>query len=314
MSEPVPASSSVRVLPAVGAAVLAGVFIAAQGRANGGLASAGAGVLLASLFSYLGTLATVLLVLLARRRGGAAVATLRQRGRWWWYAVGLGGIPSVLAFSYGVPIVGVAVASVGTVAGQTVAGLLLDTYGVGVATRMPLNPRRLLAALTAVAGLALSVLAGQAADGTGAARAVAIGALFFVAGVGLAVQNAGNGAVSRLSADPMVPTLTSVLGGTAGMLLVLAVAGAGGALAGTSLPGSGWLYLGGPLGAGIVVLSVWAVGHLGTFTLTLATVGGQLAAALVVDLVAGVAVSPATVASVAAISVATALGVGRSSR
>jgi len=64
-----------QVLSAVLVAALSGALIAAQGRFNGDLATAGAGALLAAWFSYVGTLATVALVL--------TVAWLLYRRRDW---------------------------------------------------------------------------------------------------------------------------------------------------------------------------------------------------------------------------------------
>ncbi|MCV2393669.1 DMT family transporter [Actinotalea sp. M2MS4P-6] len=298
-----------QVAPGVVVAALIGVLIAAQTRLNGDLAVAGAGTLLAGWISYLGTLATIAVLIAVRGRTARTARTMRERGRWWWYAIGLCGIPIVLGSAYGVPIVGVAIASVASVAGQTVAGLVLDARGVGVPVRLPLTGRRAAAALTALGGLGLAMVAGS---GVGAAQAVAIGALLFVGGAALAVQSAGNGAVARDSGDSSIAGLASATGGTVGISALVVVGMLTGALASTSVPtdaGSWYLYLGGPLGAGIVVAAAWAVRRLGTFALTLTVVGGQLVAALVVDLSRGMGVPWTTSASVVAIVVATTLGI-----
>lgn len=300
------------ILPAVLIAGLAGALIAAQSQVNGDLAVAGAGTLVAGWVSYVGTVATIVLVVLARGRAAATVRTLRTRARWWWFAIGLCGIPIVLASAYGVPIVGVAVASVGSVAGQTVAGLLLDSRGVGVSARLPLTGRRALAALTAMAGLGLAMAGGSSGGTVGVGTAVGIGLLFFVGGVSLAAQNAGNGAVARDSGDPMIAGIASATGGTVAISVGVGVAAALGALDGVALPigaGDWYLYLGGPLGAVIVVAAAWAVRHLGTFALTLTIIGGQLLAAMVVDVSRGFGTPWTTVASVVAIVVATAVSV-----
>ncbi len=300
------------VVPAVGVATLVGAFIAAQSRFNGDLAVAGAGTILAGWASYVGTLATIAVVIVARGRAARTVRTVRTRGRWWWFAIGLCGIPIVLGTAYGVPIVGVAVASVASVAGQTVAGLALDARGVGVPGRLPLTGRRALAALAAVSGLGLAMAAGSGGSEVDAGQAIAIGVALFLAGATLAVQNAGNGAVARDSGDPMIAGLTSATGGTVAISLLVGGAAVSGALSGTSLPsdpGAWYLYLGGPLGAAIVVAAAWAVRHLGTFALTLAVVAGQLVAAMAVDASRGLGVPWTTSASVLAIVVATTLGV-----
>jgi len=300
------------VVPAVLVAAASGAIIAFQGRLNGDLSVAGAGVLVASWLSYVGTLATVVVVVVLQGHARQTAGVLRTRGRWWWYAIGLCGIPIVLAFSYGVPLVGVAVASVCSVAGQTVSGLVLDARGVGVPATLPLTGRRALAALTAIAGLGLAVAAGSGNQDVSPAQAVWIGVLLFVAGATLAGQNAGNGKVTQLSGDPVTAALTSATGGTVAITAILGIAAAAGALSGVSLPdepGQWYLYLGGPLGAAITVGAAWSVRRLGTFALTLAIVGGQMIAAVFVDLARGVGVHWATPAAVLAIALATALGV-----
>lgn len=309
-----PATTPPLVVPAVLTAALVGVLIAAQSRVNGDLAVAGAGTLLVGWLSYLGTLATIMLVVLARRRAAATVERIRTRGRWWWFAIGLCGIPIVLASAYGVPIVGVALASVGAVAGQTVAGLLLDSRGVGVPARLPLTGRRALAALAAMGGLGLAMVGGTSGGGVGIGAVASIGLLFFVSGAALSAQNAGNGAVAHDSGDPMIAGLASATGGTVAISVGVGVAAAVGALDGVALPsdaGDGYLYLGGPLGAVIVVAAAWAVRHLGTFALTLTVTFGQLVAAMVVDVSRGVGAPWTTLASVVAIVASTALGVDR---
>jgi transporter family-2 protein len=299
------------VVPAVATAALTGALIAAQSRFNGDLAVAGAGTLVAGWLSYVGTLGTVVVVVLARGRAATTARTVASRGRWWWFAIGLCGIPIVLAAAYGVPIVGVAVASVGSVAGQTVAGLLLDARGVGVPEPLPLTGRRLVAALVALGGLGLA-MSGGSSGGVGLGTAVGIGLLFFVSGAALAAQNAGNGAVTQASGDPVIAGLTSATGGTVAVTLGVGVAAAVGALHGVTLPaaaGDWYRYLGGPLGAVIVVGAAWAVRHLGTFALTLTVIGGQLIAAMLVDLTRGLGTPWTTLASVAAIIASAALGV-----
>jgi transporter family-2 protein len=299
---------------AVLVAVMGGALIAIQSMANGDLAVAGAGALVAGWVSYVGTVLTIVVVIAVRGRAASTVRILRERGRLWWFAIGLSGIPLVLTSSYGVPIVGVAVAAVGSVAGQTIAGLILDSRGVGVPERIPLTGRRIAAALTALAGLALSMLAGSGSTGVSPGQSILIAALFFVSGGGLAIQNAGNGKVTQDSGDPVIAGFASASGGGVVISLILVIAAATGLLGSAFLPmgaGDAYRYLGGPLGAAIVISSAWAVRRLGTFALTLTVVGGQLVTAVVADAVRGLPVTWPTLASIAAIVVATMFGVSR---
>lgn len=302
------------ILPAVVVAAVSGGLVAVQGRLNGDLSTAGAGVLLASWLSYVGTLLTVLVVVVLRGTTRATASVLRRRGRWWWYAIGLCGIPIVLAMAAGIPLVGVAIASVCSVAGQTVSGLGLDARGVGVPERLPMTGRRLVAGIVAVLGLAVAVLSGSAGPSVDLGTMVAVGLMLFVAGVTLGGQQAGNGRVTALAGDPVVAGLTTAVGGTLGITLLTAGIAAAGGLDGVTLPSVGphwYLYLGGPLGAAITVGAAWAVRHLGTFALTLAIVGGQMVTAMLIDVLGGTGLHWSTVVAAAMIAGATVIAVAR---
>jgi transporter family-2 protein len=242
-------------------------------------------MILAALISYLLTIVSVLITIAAARRTRASIATLREHGRWWWWAMGACGVPIVLAMSGGIPIVGIAIASVCAVAGQTVSGMFLDARGIGRDDVMPRSRMRLLAGLVAVAGLAVAVVGSGHVDAS-AWTVAGIGLALFAGGVAIPIQTAGSGRVAGIAGDPLLPCLTAVFGGTAVMLVVTAVSAATGGLDGVSLPGADrwWLYLGGPLGMLITVGSAFAVRRLGAFMLTLAVVGGQMVVSILLDL------------------------------
>lgn len=301
------------VAPSVAVAALCGAFVAAQGQINGDLSTAGAGALVASWLSYLGTLVTVAVVVVARGTLPRTVRVLRRDGRWWWYAIGTFGIPIVLAMTAGVPIVGIAIASVCSVAGQTVSGLALDARGIGVPQPLGLSARRVTAGVVAIAGLGIAVLSGSGGLDADLATVVGVGLLLFAGGVALGGQQAGNGRVTALAGDPVVAGLTTAAGGSLVVTAIVGVTAAAGGLDGVSLPGlASWeLYLGGPLGAAITVGAAWAVRHLGTFALTLAIVGGQMVTAIGIDVVAGVGVHWATALAAVMIMTATVTAVGK---
>ncbi|MCF2706956.1 DMT family transporter [Arcanobacterium haemolyticum] len=288
-------------------AALSGLLIAIQGVFNGGLSSSGAGPVLAGWVSYVGTLLAVVVVLAIQRHLGATFHLLRTQSAWWWYAVGLGGIPIVITMSWGIPIVGVAVSSVCSVAGQTVMSLILDSFGVGLPHRIKLSARRILAALVALAGLALAV-----GSGIGDIRIgllVAVGLLIFASGATIIVQSAGNGEVTARTGNPLTATLTSVLGGTTVISVILLVVWLTGHVNFAALPGinAWWAYAGGPLGAGVTFCAAWSVRRLGTFSLTLAVVAGQMVTSMLLDLLVGNGVGLQTAMSVAVMIVATML-------
>ncbi|GMA32651.1 DMT family transporter [Litorihabitans aurantiacus] len=288
-----------------------GAVIAFQGRVNGDLAVAGTGVVVSGWLSYVGTLAASALVIVLRGRARTVTRLIRQRAQWWWFAVGLCGIPIVLAMASGIPLVGVAVASVCAVAGQTVAGLTLDARGVGLPAAIRLSRRRVLAGAVALVGLGVAVLGPSGGGELTAAVGVAVGIALFLAGAILCVQQAGNGRVVAATGDPVLAGLTSSAGGTVGITLVLAVAGLAGGLDGVTFPPQWWLYLGGPLGAVITIAAAWAVRRLGTFVLTLTVISGQMLTALLLDLFSAGGLRVTAILATLAVAVSAALVVER---
>jgi len=269
---------------AVLVASLIGAVVAFQGRVNGDLTAAGAGLVVASWFSYLGTLLTVATILLVTGRTRHTVALLRERASWWWFAIGLTGIPLVLSMAGGIPLVGIAIASVGAVAGQTVAGLGFDARGIGREVPLPLTVRRALAGLVALCGLGIAVVASGHVEAS-AWTVAGIGLALFGGGALLCIQTSGSGYLTGVTGGPFIPALTTAIGGMVGITAVAAVSWSVGGLDGMTLPDAGrwYLYLGGPLGAAITVLTAWAVPRLGVFTLTLSVVGGQMLVSIMLD-------------------------------
>ncbi|WP_019818561.1 DMT family transporter, partial [Saccharomonospora saliphila] len=128
-----------------------------QSRINGQLGTELGDAVLAAVISFGGGL-LILLALLpisARMRKGLgrAGSALRTGGlRPWHFLGGLAGATYVLGQSVTVVLIGVAMFTVGVVAGQTVSGLVVDKVGIGPAGRQaPSWPRVLGAVLTVVA-------------------------------------------------------------------------------------------------------------------------------------------------------------------
>lgn len=299
---------------ALAVAITSGAVIAVQGKLNGELATRGAGALVSSWFAYLGAFVMAVVLLAVLGRLGPALRSLRD-ARWWWFAVGLCSVPLVMSMAVGIPIVGVALASVCSVAGQTVSGLVLDSRGVGLDAPLRLTVRRGVAGLGALLGLVVAVASSPVPSTGTVLAAIGTGLFLFVGGLLLSVQSAGNGVVATRTGDPLVPTVASVAGGLAGLTVVCAVAAAVGGLSDVALPPLStdwWVYLGGPLGALITLSAAFAVRTLGTFAMTLSIVGGQLVMALALDIGGGVGASWSTIVSVLIIAASVSLTVTRS--
>ena len=291
--EPSAASPSVRL--ALVAAVLSGGLVALQQRVNGQLAVDLDDALLAAVVSFGTGLVAVVAVVAARAGSRRALAGVRDVP-WWTRLGGLGGATLVAVGAAATPRIGVALLSVGIVAGQTAGGLAVDRAGLAPGGRHHLTAPRLAGAVLCLAAVGLAATGGDAR----AADPVLL-ALTVLAGFGISVQQALNGRVRRTTGDAAVATLVNFVVGTtalvAGWALAVAVRG---------LPDAAWpgpdrwyLYLGGPIGASFVAMAAVVVRRLGVLRLGLAAIAGQLAGAVVLDVV-----SPATDRGLAAATLA----------
>ena len=188
------------------------------------------------------------------------------------------------------PEVGVALLTVALVSGSTSGSLPVDAAGLGPAGRRPITPPRVAGVLLAIAATVISAL-GAPAD-----LDVLLLPLAFVAGVTLALQAAANGQLVRATGEPWAATLVNVTVGFMALgwspLSMLATVEL------DSMPGDPLLYVGGLLGAYVVVVTATAVQTLGVLRLGLAMVAGQMAGALVVDLIAPARGEEVTIATV----------------
>ena len=251
---------------------------------------------------------TVLIIMVVQRNVGTFLNILRAQAKPWWYYVGFGGVPIVVASSWGTPDRWCC-HRLGVLGGRP------DDHQSGVRPARrgyprPQSPFRAVAfwlTLVALAGLALAI---SASSGTSTSlwAMIATGLIIAIAGAGLSAQNVGNGAVVARTGYHLLPCLTSVIGGTVLMSAILVIAAATGNLSVTFPPlSSWWMYMGGPVGAAIVLCSAWAIRRLGAFRLTLAVVAGQMVTAVLPDLATGTPVPPATVAAAITMVLATTL-------
>jgi transporter family-2 protein len=292
-----PAPSRTARLPLAAAAV-AGAVVALQQRLNGELATSLDDALLAAVVSFVTGLAAVLAAVLLRPSARRALRRVRDVP-WHFCLGGLGGATLVAVGAAAAPVIGVALLTVGLVAGQTSGGLVVDRVGLG-----PGGPHRLTA--PRIVGAALCLLAvGISTLGEGArAASPVLLLLVVVAGFLIAVQQALNGQVRRTTGDAAVATLVNFVVGLVALGLGLALHAATGGLQVASWPGADrwWLYLGGPMGAAFVAVAAVVVRSLGVLRLGLAVIAGQLAGALLLDIVSPVhdeALDPLTVVGVA---------------
>jgi len=277
-------------------AALSGAMIALQARANGELSHRLDNGLQAALVSFGSGLIIIFVITLFNSKIKEGIKKLRQSvdnkeiARWKLFAGALGG-SFVAIQSQIVPLIGVAIFSVASIAGQTAMSLIVDRIGLTGGGKKLISPRRVLAAFLTVLAVLVSVWDRIDANNL-SMLAVFVG---ITGGAIVGVQRALNGQINEHSQQSFTTSLLNFMTGTA-FLLVLIIAGM---LLGRNelspLPsGPWWVYTGGIIGVIYIAFTSTIVQHLGVLTFTLFSVGGQLVASLVIDLISptdGVSVS-----------------------
>ena len=259
----------------------------AQARINGALGAVLQDNLAAALVSFTTGLILMLVLTAALPAGRAGAAqilpALRERRFPRYYAVaGAIGAYFVLSQTLTVAVLGVAVFTVATVAGQTLSGLVVDRLGIAPSGRKALTVMRVVGAVLTIAAVAWAVspkLAGSA----DASEWLLPVLLPLTAGMAMSFQQAMNGTAGMHYGSPLTATLMNFISGTALLLVIwgikAAVAGPG-----APLPGQWWLYLGGPIGCVVIAAGVVLVNSLGVLLTGLGLIGGQLIGSLLLDI------------------------------
>jgi bacterial/archaeal transporter family-2 protein len=268
-------------------AALSGLMIALQARANGELShrlNNGLEAALVSFGSGLIIIAAIAAFNPSIKEGiknlRAAVAN-KEIARWKLLAGALGG-SFVAIQTHIVPLIGVAIYSVASIAGQTAMSLVVDRIGLTGGGKKLISGRRVAAAVLTVLAVFVSVFDRIDAKNL-SLFAVVLGC---IAGAVVGVQRALNGQINEHSHQSFTTSLLNFITGTS--LLVILILG--GVLIGkielVPLPaGPWWIYTGGVIGVIYVAFTSTIVQHLGVLTFTLFSVGGQLVGSLVIDLV-----------------------------
>lgn len=306
-----PAPDRTATLP-LAAAVASGALVALQQRVNGELKTALDDALLTALVGFGIGLVVLVAVVAARPASRTAVRRVKQVP-WVQRLGGLGGASLVAVGAAAAPEIGVALLTVGLVAGQTSGGLLVDRFGLGPGGAHALTAPRVAGAALCLVAVGISVL-GQGAREADPVLLV----LVVLAGFAISVQQALNGRVRRTTGDAGVATLVNFTVGTVALALGLLVSVLLTGIDVGSWPGwdRWWLYSGGPMGAAFVAVAALVVRQLGVLRLGLAVIAGQLVGALLLDVtlpVHGQGVDVLTVVGVALTLVAVAVS-GRASR
>ena len=266
-------------------AALSGVLIALQARANGELSQRLDNGIEAALVSFSSGLLIIALIALFNPRIKEGVRNLRTAvnaksiPRWTLFAGMLGG--SFVAFQTSVvPIVGVAVYSVASIAGQTASSLVVDRIGLTGGGKKHITPRRVFAALVTVIAVLVSVFDRIEASNL---------SFIAVAGAGLAgaivgFQRALNGQINEMSKQSFTTSLLNFIMGTTFLTILLTALVLINHAKLVPLPnGPWWIYTGGVIGVVYIAFTSTIVQHLGVLNFTLFSTGGTLFGSLLID-------------------------------
>jgi len=277
-------------------AALSGAMIALQARANGELSHRLDNGLQAALVSFSSGLLIILLITPFSPHIKQGVKNLRtavanKELAWWKLLAGALGGSFVAIQTQIVPLIGVAIYSVASIAGQTAMSLVVDRIGLTGGGKKLISPRRVIAAVLTVIAVLVSVWDRIDANNM-SMIAVTAGC---IAGAVVGVQRALNGQINEYSHQSFTTSLLNFITGTTFLVILILVGVVIGKNDLSPLPaGPWWIYTGGVIGVIYIAFTSTIVQHLGVLTFTLFSVGGQLAGSLLIDLLSptdGVSVS-----------------------
>jgi len=180
-----------------------------------------------------------------------------------------------------VPIIGVAIYSVASIAGQTAASLIVDRIGLTGGGKKQITVRRVAAAGVTVLAVLVSVLDRMEAQNL-SLFAVIFGCF---AGAIVGVQRALNGQINESTHQSFATSWLNFIMGTTFLFLFLAIGVLINRAEIVALPsGPWWMYMGGTIGVIYIAFTSTIVQYLGVLTFTLISVGGQLVGSLLIDL------------------------------
>jgi transporter family-2 protein len=201
----------------------------------------------------------------------------------WRLGAGVLGASFVAMQTHVVPIVGVALFTIASLAGQTAISLWVDHVGLMGSGKTVVTLRRVVAAVITVLAVIIS-----AWDRFSMSN-FSLLAIFLaiVAGGWVGVQRALNGQINNYAKKSFATSQLNFITGTSFLLLILILRSIF-----TDHPimnltsGPWWMFLGGPMGVVYIAFSAVAVQYLGVLDFTLFSVGGMLIGSLLIDIFA----------------------------
>ena len=266
-------------------AALAGIFIALQGKANGELDKFLASSVQTALVSFSVGLIAISLYGLSHRESRAGLTRLRNALKakvipYWGITGGLLGGTFITMQSFLVPKVGVAILSVGYIAGQTVCSLFIDQIGLTGGGKKAISSARIWAATITIVAVLVSVF-----DRLNSASLTLFSVVLSIFSGGIvALHRALNGRVNEITLQSSATTIVNFIMGTAFLAMVFLFLLLTNSTTWSPLPEKPlWIYTGGLTGVLYIAFSAKVVQHIGVLHFTLFSVGGQLVGSLLLD-------------------------------
>ena len=201
----------------------------------------------------------------------------------WRLGAGVLGSSFVAMQTHVVPIAGVALFTVASLAGQTAISLWVDHVGLIGTGKTLITRRRIVAAVITVVAVIVSTWDRfSQSDFSIAAILLAV-----IAGGWVGVQRALNGQINSYSKRSFATSLLNFITGTSFLLtlIILRSLFTDHSIMNFS-SGPWWMFLGGSMGVIYIAFSAVAVQHLGVLDFTLFSVGGMLLGSLLIDIFA----------------------------
>jgi transporter family-2 protein len=217
----------------------------------------------------------------------------------WTLGAGVLGASFVAMQTHVVPIAGVALFTVASLAGQTGISLWVDRLGLTGGAKAAITKRRIMAAVITVLAVLVSSWDRFAMSDF---SILAIGLAVF-AGTWVGLQRALNGQINSYSKRSFATSQLNFITGTSFLLMLLLIRSV---FTDHSIMNfkiaPWWMFLGGSIGVIYIALSAHIVQHLGVLEFTLFSVGGMLIGSLLIDFVfptKGTVISPYLIAGIA---------------
>jgi transporter family-2 protein len=264
---------------------LSGILIAAQSRINGELSHQMGDSLEAALVSFGTGLIFVSLISLFRKdvRSGFTYIFKAVRSKqipMWRLSAGMLGASFVAIQTHVVPIAGVALFTVASLAGQTAISLWVDHIGLAGGIKSVITKQRVIAALLTVSAVIIS-----AWDRFTMSNFSILAVTFSIfAGSWVGVQRALNAQINSFSKKSFATSQLNFITGFSFLTFLLILRSF---FTDHSIinPTSGpwWIFLGGSIGVFYIAFSAVAVQYVGVLEFTLLSVGGMLIGSLLLD-------------------------------